>query len=76
MIGRLGYLSPFGALPSVGEKSFLGGLRTERKVKPIKRSKDKIKMQLQAKRNNKRVIARLKRRKQKMIKASRLKNRR
>ena len=76
MIGRNGYLSPFGALPSVGDPSFLGGLNSKRKVRPIKRSKDKLKMQLQAKRNNKRIKDRLKRRKRKMIKASRARNRR
>ena len=86
MIGRFGYggfghltslgARPLGARPVVGEQSFLGGIRTERKVKPIKRSKDKLELQLQAKRNNKRVIARIRRRKRKLIKASRVRNRR
>jgi len=86
MIGRFGYggfghltslgARLLGAMPVVGEQSFLGGIRTERKVKPIKRSKDKLKSQLQAKRNNKRVIVRLKRRRRKLAKASRVRNRR
>ena len=74
MIGRFGYLSPFGVLPNVGEKSFLGGIRTERKVRPVRRSKDKPK--LQAKLNNKRAVARLKKRRRKLVKASRVRNRR
>ena len=74
MLGRFGYLSPFGSLPNVGEMSFLGGIRTERKVMPKRRSKDSVRPKF--KRNNKRVIARLKRRKRKMAKASKVRNRR
>ena len=71
MIGRFGYLSPFGALPNVGEQSFLGGLRTERKVRSERR-KDKPKL----KRIKKCVsLAAYKRRRRKLAKASKIKNR-